>query len=338
MNRALLAELQSQRAYPSITLLFNTTSGAPFSPAQVANAAHLADQADRRLGGEIDDDLRKSLVETIVELLHDSATDNAGHALAVCVSPQYSAAIRLGRRVNERVIIDETFATRDVVADLNRTALYRLITVSGHTTRLLIGDRQRLVEEQSEHWPLTREPEQNLASWTRAVMHALRREHAQLALPTVVAGVERSVRQVLSIAEFGTIGAIPGNHDRVSEVDLHHKAWPLVTDWLCADRNRAMEQLDNARSQRRYAGGIHEIWPLANEARIELLVVEDGYALPVRVDGDHLQPVTDAEAPGVVDDIIDEVIEIVIRNGGNAVIVADGDLIERGHIAAILRY
>ena len=36
---------------------------------------------------------------------------------------------------------------RDLVADLNRTALYRVVTISERTGRLFIGDRHRLVEQ-----------------------------------------------------------------------------------------------------------------------------------------------------------------------------------------------
>ncbi len=338
MNRALLAELQRQHAYPSITLLMNTTPGAPMGSGQVANALRLADNADRRLDGDIADELRGAIIQTLVELIHESASQPASQALALCVSPHYSAAIKVGRAVSERVIVDETFATRDLVADLNRTALYRVITISDRSTRLLIGDRQRLVEERTEQWPITREADQSLSSWTRAVMHALRREHQRFPLPTIVAGVERSVRQTLNAAEFESIGAIPGNHDRTSWIDLHNLAWPIVTDWLRTDRVRAMEKLDSARSHRKYAGGVHEIWPLANEGRVDLLVVEEAYRLSVRVDGDDLTLADDSEAPDVVDDIIDEVIEVVLRHGGNTVIVPDGDLVEHSRIAAILRY
>ena len=338
MNRTLLAELQTQRSYPSVTLLLNTTPRRPLDSTQMGNAKRLVDQVDGRLENETDNALRAVLVTKLIELLDEAATDYGGHALALCVSPTYSATVQLGQPVNERVIIDETFATRDLVADLNRTALYRVVTVSDRTTRLFVGDRQRLGEERTDSWPLIREPEQNPHSWTRAMVNAFKCEHERYPLPTVVAGSERSVRQVLRAVEFETIGAIPGNHDRTSWVDLHHHAWPLVTDWLRADKTRAMARLDEARSQCRFAGGISEIWPLANEGRIELLIVEDTYVVAARLDGNHFDLAVDATAHGVIDDLIDETIEAVMAKGGSAVIVADGVLHECDRIAAIVRY
>jgi hypothetical protein len=258
--------------------------------------------------------------------------------MAMCVSPEYSAVVRLGRHVNERVVIDETFATRDMVADLNRTAVYRVITISERVTRLFVGDRQRLVEQRNDRWPMERQDEQSLASWTRDVVHHLRSEQSLHSLPTVLAGVQRSVRSIAP-ALRDTIGTVAGNHDRTSASMLHSAAWPLVTDWLRNDGQRALSQLDEAISASRYAGGIHEIWPLAVDGRIATLIVEDDFALPARLDAhNQLHDADDTDHPDVYDDIVDEAIEAVLAHNGSAVMVASGSLEQHARIAAVLRY
>ncbi len=338
MNRALLAELQRRRVYPSITLLMNTSPGAMLSQAEMVTARRLAEHAARRLDGDVSDDLRATLAGKLSDLIADQITERSSHALALCVSPDYVAAVRLGRTIEERVVIDETFATRDLVADLNRTALYRVVAVSERKVRLLVGDRAQLVEERTETWPMIRSEEQGEAFWTRDVAQSLRDEHNRNPVPTVIAGVVRTVRKTLVPELFNTVGFIPGNHDRTSWADLHDAAWPLVCDWLRADGSRAIEALARARSSARFAGGIDEIWPLANEGRVETLVVEDGYAVAVRIVDGQIQRADDREAPDVIDDIIDETIEAVLLRSGKAVIVADGELETHGRIAAVLRY
>ncbi len=339
MNRALLAELQRQQAYPSITVLINTTPGVSPSESEIDTARRLADHADKRLVDDVPDEDRTSVIAALHALIADQSGEVSGKALALCVSPGYAAAVRLGREVQERVVIDDTFATRDLVADANRTALFRVVTISERKVRLLIGDRQRLAEQRDELWPMLRLDEQNTQAWYREVTERLRSEHLALPMATVIAGVERSVRSTMVPNLFDAIGMVPGNHDRTSWVDLHHAAWPLVTDWLRSDRDRAMTALENARSAKRFAGGIDEIWPLANEGRVELLVVEENYVLAARVDEhQQLERADDHEAPDVVDDIVDETIEAVLRNGGRTVIVNDAELGDHARIAAILRY
>lgn len=339
MNRALLAELQQRRCYPSVTLLLPTSPGPAMTAEDRQQALRLIEQADRRLNGDAADDVRHAVVQALTDLVERQAHRPTSDGLAVCASPDYATAVVLGRPVDARVVIDDTFATRDLVADLNRTALYRVVTVSNRRTRVLVGDRQRLAEERTERWPLERAEGEQDAAWLRRVAAQLAEEHAARPLPIVVAGVERSTRAVLAPGELPTIGAVPGNHDRTGAAELHQAAWPIVSGWLRTDRDRALTELDEARSSRRYAGGLDEIWSLAADGRVGLVVVEDGFRVAARIDERHqLHPTTEVEAPDVVDDIVDELIEQVLRQGGDAVIVADGELAQHGRIAAALRY
>lgn len=338
MNRATLVELQHQRSYPSITLLLNTTPGHTLSPEQRDAANRLIRVTDERLRqDDVSFTEREHLLRCLEELVDEQADKPATRALAVFVSPDYVATVRLGRHVKERVTIDDTFTTRDLVADLNRTARYRVITVSERKCRVFLGDRQRLVEQRDDQWPMLRDDDQTAPQWSRMLDQLLRDEQAAFPLPTVVAGVRRSVRTIVPSLE--PIGFVPGNHDRTSAAELHHVAWPIVSDWLRTDGARAMERLDRARSTNRYAGGIQEIWPLAKEGRIDTVVVEEGFALSARVgEYDEVVPAADPDHPEVNDDIVDDTIEVVLRNGGSAVIVDDGALDGHGRIAAVLRY
>jgi hypothetical protein len=176
-------------------------------------------------------------------------------------------------------------------------------------------------------------------TWARQLAQRLAAEHAEHKLPTVIAGVDRTVRRSFAADALDTIALLPGNHDRTSWADLHNGAWPLVADWLRADHVRALEALARARSTRRYAGGLDEIWPLAAEGRVDTLVVEEGYAVAARLDGDgRIQRADDTEAPDVIDDIVDELIEAVLLRDGRAVLVGDGALDAHDRVAAVLRY
>lgn len=338
MQRALLHELQLQVGYPSVTVLANTTPGEWFDESQRITIERLIADADRRLRNDVDDDLREHVIGTLRRRFAEEETGLGTEAIALCASPTYSVAVRLGRRVVERVVVDDTFATRDLVADLHRTATFRVVTVSERVVRMLYGNERRLAESVDDRWPLIREEGQSVSSWTRAVVHALRAEQRRHRVPTVVAGVERSVQRALGSAELDAIGVVPGNHDRSGWDDLHRAAWPLVAGWVDAQQLKALERLDDARSQRKFAAGVDEVWTMAIEGRLELVVVEDTYAVAARILDGHLEPTDDVEAPDTVDDVVDEIIEAVLRHGGGAVIVGDGSLADHDRIAAVTRY
>lgn len=338
MQRALLAELERRSGHPCVTLLVNTTPGELLDQNRLLVLERMIRTADRRLAAEVDDDTRALVVGKLDGLFVEAANLIGTEALALCASPNYATTVKLGRRVHERVVVDDTFATRDMVADLHRTATFRVVTVSERMVRMLYGDQRRLAEHLDERWPLVREDEQSTAAWTRAVVSALRAEQRRYPVPTVVAGVDRSVRRATGAAELTPIGVLHGNHDRSGWDELHAAAWPMVAEWVEQQQLRALDRLDAARSQRRFVGGLDEVWALAMEGRLELVVVEDGYSSAGRVVDGHLVPTDDATEPGAVDDVVDEIIEAVMRFGGGAVIVGDGRLADHDRIAAVARY
>lgn len=232
MNRALLSELQRRAGYPCVTLLVNTEPGVPLDTAGRRTIERLVDDAWRRLEHDVPDAVRDHVVATLRGLVEEAATLRCSRALAICASADYSAVVKLGRPVAERLVIDDVFATRDLVADVDRTATFRVVTVSEHLVRMLYGDGVRLAEQVDEHWPLVREPDQSVASWSRAVVHSLRAEQRRHAVPTVVAGIERSVHRALGVAELHAVGVLYGNHDWIGWEELHRAAWPVVQPWI----------------------------------------------------------------------------------------------------------
>ena len=342
MNRALLRHLQAHTSYPSVTLLHSTRPGRTMHPDDMWELFRLVDSAQRRLTGHVSVATRDAIGLQLDDLIAASVAEPTSAAIAICVSPETSAVVRLSTPVRTRCVVGDTFATRDMVADLNRTAVFRLVTVSESMVQLFVGDRHRVAEDHDERWPLLRAEGQTLAQWTRAVSHAARRELEAFPLPTVVAGVERTVRQVLKIDRFEPVGVITGNHDRSSWATLHALSWPLVEQWLQADRDKALTELEQARSARRYAGGLDEVWDLAHEGRVQLLVVEEAFEVSAHITDGRLTaadaaPADVSMAGDLTDDAVDELIELVLRQGGETIIVPDGDLEGHDRLAAVLR-
>lgn len=337
MNRALLHQLQQMRSYPSITILLNTRPRSTFGTDDTARAQHLIAAARERLEILLDDD-PAPLLDMIGVLLDQCVGTRMTHAMAICVSHDHQGTVLLGGSVEERVVIDDTFATRDLVADLNRTATFRVLTISDATARSFAGDRQRLAEERSDQWPLQRSDDTSNTIWSQTVTTAATRLRADHPVPTVTAGVRRSTQSILDTSTLDVIGHLSGNHDRTSPAELHNLVWPIVLDWKALRQTHALEELDNARSSKRYAAGVDEIWPLADDGRVDHLVVEDDFRLAARIDVNrHVHPTHNSHRD-VTDDVVDELIEAVLRNGGRTTIVDPSTLQDFGRIAAVLRY
>ena len=83
-----------------------------------------------------------------------------------------------------------------------------------------------------------------------------------------------------------------------------------------------------------------EVWHLAGLGRGKVLVVEEGFHQPARLNewGQLDLNVDDPTAPDVMDDAVDEVITTVLGKGGQVVFVEDGELAFHNRIALLLRY
>jgi hypothetical protein len=340
MNHSLLRHLQSVQGFPCITLLQSTAPGPRMASDDIRGLLRLSTEAASRLAGRVDDALVDELTRRLDQQIAQAADDLTTEAIALCVSPAFDAVVRLGVPVRSRCIVDDTFATRDMVLDSKRTAVFRLVTVSERRARVFVGDRRRLIEERSDGWPLERADDESDRQWTKAVIDAVDRKSEADPLPMVLAGVERTTRQMLAGSKLEFVASISGNHDRTGWSVLHSLAWPLVERWLRCDRDDALRRLEAARSARRFAAGVGEVWDLARDGRVELLVVEQQYEVPALIGAGALQVGAEDTVPGThaVDDAVDDLIEMVLRSGGEVVMVDEGDLRGHGHLAAVLRY
>jgi hypothetical protein len=70
-----------------------------------------------------------------------------------------------------------------------------------------------------------------------------------------------------------------------------------------------------------------------------MLIVEEGFRYPARLstDGDVPTYATDVEAPDVIDDLVDELVEVVLDRGGWVALARDGALTQDGHVALTTR-
>jgi hypothetical protein len=357
----LLEQLQAGRAYPSVSILLTTTPGATWSAHDVVRLHRLVDDAHRRLAGE----LPPSQVDPLVAELRQRAVvarrGPASRALALFVSEHHATTVRLPVVVRDRVIIDPTFATRDLVRAAALLPRYRLLTLSHARALLYEGHPGQLERVDDEVFPLTiattrfgdtrRRPNKRFgrdagssrrdrfAGAMRLVEETLVKRDSVEPLPLVIAAIGRHLAECRRRPDLASlvVGSIRGSHDRTSPAQLDRLARPALRDALQSRQRDALARLAEARDSGRQAGGLRDTWLAAVERRVRLLCVEESYALPARASasGRELHEAHDPEHPEALDDVIDELIEIVALNGAETVIVDDGELAGLGRVAAI---
>lgn len=361
MNRHDVQILQDARSYPSVTITMPTHRTSPDNRQDPIRLRNLITQAADRLRAECSARETESLETRLTELAREFDHAYALDGLALFANREMARSYSLPFALKERVVVDESFATRDLVHALHRAQRYWTLVLSEKPTRLLEGSGDTLVEVSEAGFPMIHEGpggEAPLPGGTGINTSAYRDDHHRQffrrvdaglrtvltddALPVVLVGVDRYLAFFREVTghEDAILTTVAGSHGRTSASALAKLVWPPVEEALAARRREVKSELARAVGAGKVASTIGEAWRFAREGRGALLLVEEGFHYPAVADpsGWLLSPAVDASAPGVLDDAVDEVIEVTLSKQGQVVFLPDGELTDHQRIALILRY
>lgn len=360
MNTHDLRELQQVHAYPCLTITLPMHRTSPDNKQDPIRVKNLVTLATMRLRDEFSKREVAPLIERLDALVAEIDYNHALDGLVLAVNHEMAREFPLPFPLAERVVVDDTFFTRDLVHAVNRMRPYWVLSLSEQPTRLYSAMRNELEEITTGGFPMrhagpggdaplpggqgvnrSAHRDERHRQFFRDVDRAYRAFTADDPLPLALAGVDRLqsfFREVSQGADI--IATLPGSYDHMTAHDLGRLIWPRVKDGFTARRLQVLDDLEAAVGQHRAASTLGLVWRLASEGRGSVLVVEEGYHEPGRLDerGQLNLRVDNPAAPGVMDDAVDEVIEMVLDKGGRVVFVEDGELGMHDRIALILRY
>jgi hypothetical protein len=361
MNRHDVRLVQHIMGYPCISITLPTHRTAPQNKQDSIRVKNLVRQAADRLLDEFPKREMEPLLVRLEKLAESIDYNNLMDGLVLYANQDFSRSFTLPIPLQERVVIDETFLTRDLVHALNHTTRYWVLVLSEKPTRLYEGIRDNLIEVQGEGFPMEHSMPGGSKSlpggqgvrksayrdeyhrkFFRQVDSTLKAFMDDDRLPLVVVGVDRYQAFFNEVSQYQDLifGRIIGNHDKTSAHELSKMVWPLVEEKFAEKRRQILGELKKAVSDRKVASEINDIWRKAFAGRGSVLLVEENFHYPARLDesGQNLTPAEDVTAPDVIDDAVDEIIESVISTGGDVVFMEDGQLTDHQRMALILRY
>jgi hypothetical protein len=360
MNRHDIQILQNIRGYPALSVLVPTHRAPPKDRQDPIRVKNLVVQAINRLLAEFSKREINRLLAQLRKLLAQIDYSRTLQGLALFVNRDFARKFYLPFSVKEKVLVDETFAVRDLVFALNHSPRYWVLVLSRKKARLFEGFHDTLTEVTTDGFPITQKvsPAKPLQSgfgldkskhqherhrqFLRRVDSVFDQMAAEDPLPLVVMGTKRSLAYFNEASNNkGLIVATPtGQYNRTPVRKITELVWPLIKAELARRKEKALEELEAAVGAQRYVSGMGEVWRLAQEGRGDILLVEEDFHYPARVDssGLHLTAEEDPREPGVFDDAVDELIQAVLAKNGRIVFVDNGTLRAHQRVALILRY
>lgn len=357
ITRRDLKQLQSLSNVPALSILLPTHRTSPDNKRDPIQVKNLVDEAIERLSEEFSNRELEPLLKRLETLVSEIDYPHTLDGLALFVSHDFGKLYYLPFSVPARVVIDKTFATRDLVYGLHRNQCYWVFLLSQASTRLLAGTGETLEEVQDENFPMpmtgpgatSPTPYHSDSSYVddrhrrffQEVDRAFTPYTDDESLPLIVGGVVRQISFFQEVSQYtpSIAGTISGNFDKATVSELTPQVWPIVQSVREEQQADALQSLDAAMGTQTVVSTIGEAWRLANEGRGKLLLVEKNYHVPAILTEDgQFELVEQVGGTEVIDDAVDEIIEAVLAKGGNVAIVDDGTLSIHQRIALILRY
>jgi hypothetical protein len=341
-----------------ITILLNTHRVKPEKLQDRIALKNLIQQAKARLLTFETKERAEFLTEKLRKLEASINHLENQESLLLFVNEEIATFTRLPISVGNRVVIDTTFATRDLIRALHFETNYLILVLTEKKARLLEALSDRLVQEIGKPFPIENtdlfptmvREKKNASIQTRYLaeffnridkeVNAIRYLHN---LPVFICSESSNFHEYLKIADQKhTIFPVymKGNHEKETSKHVVTESWKILHRHCIEKENKRLEELELALTNGNYLCDVNEIWEAIPEGRIQTLFLEENLFQSAQITKNALILVgeEDRNLQNVVDDIYDELIEANLNHGGDVVFLPDGSLKKFNGFAAITRY
>lgn len=336
MKHSDLEKVQALNGEVAVSIFAPTHTRSPENqqdPIVLKNLVTKAEELLLTLGDKRD---MAAVLENLAAAFNQINFANTTAGIALLASERGFQVFKLSHSPEENVHVGESFFLAELVKTISKSWEYHMLVLSESPTRLFRGDRDELTEILG-NFPLEHtgrggneglptgygqrtsvvEDEEH-RKFFRQVSQALAKVQAHETLPLIVTGVTRFQAFWADVAPTQLAElTIEGSYDFMSEAELMDKCWEEIEQFFRAKSHGVVADLDSAKSQKLYAGGLTEVSELATAQRIQTLVVSE-------------DEITNKE--------VEKVLQLVLGAGGEAYFVPGKLLADFAPVAARLRF
>ena len=356
----LIKQLKDVISETCVTIILNTHRTRPENKKDGLVLKNLVKEVEERLFADESKRDAKIMVQRIKDLESKIDHNHNQESLILFVNENIAEYIRLPVKVVDRVVIDHTFATRDLVRAIHLETNYYVLVLSQQKVRLIEAFNDKVVQEFDKPTPFPIENTQffstsgveqsNAAKQTTLIAEFFNRVDKELnkirkdnPLPVLICTEESNYFEYMKIADQKhSIYDTFLNKKRVDEKDFEivKEAWKIVKEYIINQNNARKEELLKAVGARKFMSDINDIWSAIQQGRIQTIFIEQGLFQPAVLEGNKITFVSEKERSlkEVVDDIYDEMIEMNMNFGGDVVFLPKGELKDFQGVGAITRY
>lgn len=353
----ILKKLEKVASENCVTILLQTHRTTPDNEQDPILLKNLVRDAETRLLADLDKREANAIIEKIKTLANSIDHKLNLESLVLFVNENIAEFVRLPIHVENRVVIDETFATRDLMRALNSEHSYYVLVLNRDKARLIEAFNDRVTKEIKTGFPITNDnlhPSKTSEAAIAARQSNLQREFfnnvdkslvevlKQKNLPVIIHTEESNYSEYLKIADRKDSIVANVSGDRLSDKDHYiiDEVWPTAEKLNEKRKEGRIAELKAAASSNKFLTDYNDIWSALENGNGKTIFVRRGFFQPAKINNGSIELVSqeDATKAGVVDDIIDEMIEKILNIGGDAVFLEEEDLKQYQGLVLITRY
>ncbi len=317
--------------------------------------------------------------EPAQELINDGRLEaQKSRGLAIFLGKDIEKIYRVPINLEEEVFIGQKFHIKPLLPILNNDDHFYLLALSQENAQLWRGSRLNLEKVDAPKLPagieealVLEDPERSLQFHTstgqgeaRAAVHhgheaekekkgaILRYFHmvndalmiglADEKAPLLVASVDYLFPIYQDANDYPHLVTenISGNPDHWNEQELYDRGWEKVESYFQQEREKVVNQYQEAAGSEKSSESIQEIVPAAAYGRVDTLIIskENGHPIWGKFDRDTGEVEMCQQSEFKCSDLIDFAVAETLQNGGSVLTVNPEEMPTETDIAAIFRY
>ncbi|MGM8885674.1 baeRF3 domain-containing protein [Psychrobacter sp. 1U2] len=369
--KATLKSLRETKANPAVSIFVKTHREHPANEQDPIALKNQLKVAEDRLNKEYD----KQTATTILEGIH-AKTNELNHnynldTLAIFASTDDVQVMRMPLDTTERVVISDSFATRDLVRDMASAVHFYAVVLTSDKARLIEASNDRVVMEfeadsdkqnnmENIPFPIDNNglyktsdggsdrsagnQSSHLKEYFNQVDKSVQELWGEHKMPLVIVGDAKNIGYYKEVCDrpdniIATVSNVT-NLDDGSAQHIVDSVQEAVEEYRSSLHQEAMGEIDKARGASMLQTDLQEVYRSAFQGAGETLYVRRWYIQPAKIDekAQSLTLAEDAAAEGVTDDAIGVIIEHVMHNGGDVIFLPEEIMGEDQPIALVTRY
>lgn len=319
------------------------------------------DKVEQELTSNYPPELASLVINKLKSIVGGLSKQISGKSVAIFVSPVFEKVFFLDFLAEEKIVIDESFEIRDLVFGKKQVNHFLVMLLSAHECKLFLAGNDRftrLVNDAPETVDAyVNEVPERVANFSdvqdrrdtvtekflRHMDQSLSHMLKTYSLPVMIVGADRIIGHFRQLTrnEKSIVSYITGNYENASIPELKDLIQPSVLRWQQERQHQLLKEMDEATGRHKLVSGIMDVWREARNHNGRLLVVERNFMYPAERGADE-GTIYEIEPPynrfSYIKDAVDDVIEVVLKNGGDVEFVEEGLLKEYGHIALLQYY